>query len=350
MTKLTRPPGELERDAKNTKISQSAQRKSTTSHTLRFFATIASLILLFVFTGSAQDDFKAYNQSVSGTTVNFKMMPIPEGKFKMGSADNQKGHRPDESPQKEVTISAFWMAALETTHDEFGAFWTDQSVTINSSVDAVTRPTSQYIDLSWGMGKEGGFPVNSMSQTAALMYCHWLYKKTGIFYRLPTEAEWEYACRAGSEATFPWGDDANEMSKYAWFKGNSKSKYQKTGTLLPNTWGLYDMLGNVAEWTLDQYDSAYFSKLADPVRDPLASPQSRYPKTVRGGSYVDGPENLRPASRQYSEPAWNKRDPQFPKSRWWLTDAAFVGFRVVRPVKQPTAEEAEQFFKAYIGQ
>ena len=206
--------------------------------------------LLFFLTGNGQDDFKAYSQSVPGTSVNFKMMPIPEGKFKMGSPENQKGHRPDESPQKEISISPFWMAALETTHDEFGAFWTDQSVTINSSVDAVTRPTSQYIDLSWGMGKDGGFPVNSMSQTAALMYCHWLYKKTGIFYRLPTEAEWEYACRAGSGAAFPWGDDPNEMSKYAWFKGNSKSKYQKTGTLQPNAWGLYDMLGNVAEWTL----------------------------------------------------------------------------------------------------
>jgi formylglycine-generating enzyme required for sulfatase activity len=298
----------------------------------------------------AQEDLKPYNQTVQGTSVNFKMVPIPAGKFRMGSPDAQPGHQPDESPQKEVAVSAFWMAALETTHDEFGAFWTDQTVTINSTVDAVTRPTSQYIDLSWGMGKDGGFPVNSMSQNAALMYCRWLYKKTGIFYRLPTEAEWEYACRAGSTSVFPWGDDPKELNKYAWNKSNSKNKYQKTGTLFPNAWGLYDILGNVAEWTLDQYDAQYLSKLSDTTRDPIVPPASRYPKTVKGGSYLDGPEQLRPASRASSDPSWNKRDPQFPKSRWWLTDAAFVGFRVVRPLKQPSPQEAEDFFKLYLGQ
>ena len=308
------------------------------------------VLSLLTLNSYAQDDFKTYNQPVQGTSVNFKMVPIPAGRFKMGSPETEPGHQADESPQKEVSVSAFWMAALETTHDEFGAFWNDQTVTINSTVDAVTRPTSQYIDLSWGMGKDGGFPVNSMSQNAALMYCRWLYKKTGIFYRLPTEAEWEYACRAGSSTVYPWGDDPKELNKYAWNKSNSKNKYQKTGALQPNAWGLYDMLGNVAEWTLDQYDAQYLSKLSDPSQDPIIPPGSRYPKTVKGGSYLDGPEQLRPSSRASSDPSWNKRDPQFPKSRWWLTDAAFVGFRVVRPLKQPSPQEAEDFFKLYLGQ
>ena len=312
------------------------------------------LVIAFLILNSrmlrAQEDFKPYTQSVPGTAINFRMVPIPAGQFRMGSPENQKGHQPDESPQKMVSVSAFWMAALETTHDEFGVFFTDETVTINSSVDAVTRPTSQYIDLSWGMGKQGGYPMNSMSQMAALMYCRWLYKKTGIFYRLPTEAEWEYACRAGSESAYPWGEDGSQASNYAWFKGNSKNKYQKTGSLQPNAWGLYDMLGNVAEWTLDQYDPQYFTKLQDGSKDPVVAPESRYPKSVRGGSYLDESEKLRSSSRSSSDPSWNKRDPQFPKSRWWLTDAAFVGFRVVRPLKQPSPEEADLFFKTYIGQ
>ena len=118
----------------------------------------------------------------------------------MGSATAEKGKN-DEGPQKEVKISPFSIGTYEVTHDEFLLFMNDDSLTRNSDVDAVTRPTPQYIDFSLGMGKQGGFPVNSMSQHAALMYCRWLYQKTGTFYRLPTEAEWEYACRAGASTT-----------------------------------------------------------------------------------------------------------------------------------------------------
>src|SRR5205085_477744 len=149
---------------------------------------------------------------------------------------------------------AFWMGVREVTYDEFLIYFNDASVSTNSEVDAVTRPTAQYIDLSWGMGKQGGFPVNSMSQHAALMYCRWLYQKTGVFYRLPTEAEWEYACRAGTSTTYYFGNDEKELDKYTWYKSNSNNKFQKVGQKLPNAWGLYDMLGNVCEWTLDHYD------------------------------------------------------------------------------------------------
>jgi formylglycine-generating enzyme required for sulfatase activity len=157
------------------------------------------------------------------------MVTIPAGSFTIGSGDNEKGRNADEGPQRKVSVSAFWMGAHEVTHDEFDVFFKDETTSQNDGVDAVTRPSSQYIDLSWGMGREGGFPVNSMSQKAALMYCRWLYNKTGIFYRLPTEAEWEYACRAGKETPYFFGTDDKEINDYAWFKSNSEDKYHKTG-------------------------------------------------------------------------------------------------------------------------
>src|SRR5690606_27063304 len=159
-----------------------------------------------------------------------------------------------------------------------------------------------------------------------------------VFYRLPTEAEWEYACRAGSTSA-PFSNDPEKLKEYGFFKENSNGKYQKTGSLKPNAWGLYDMLGNLSEWTLDQYTPDAYAKLQSGVRDPLAPPASKYPKVVRGGSYMDDASELRCANRIASSSSWNKRDPQIPKSKWWLTDGMFVGFRVVRPEPAPPKSE-----------
>lgn len=297
----------------------------------------------------AQPDtaFTKYEQEVPGSSLTYTMVPIKGGSFTMGSPATEKNRRADEGPAKTVTVSPFWMGAFEVTHDQFGIFYKDESLSQGSKTDAITRPTAQYIDLSWNMGKEGGFPVNSMSVDGAMMFCRWLYDKTGIFYRLPTEAEWEYACRAGSKTAYFFGDDASRMGEYAWFKTNSKNKYQKVGQKKPNPWGLYDMLGNVSEWVLDQYSDKYFDTAS--AQDPLVIPTSRYPRSIRGGSYVDDALTMRSAARRHSEPEWNRRDPQIPKSRWWLTDGMFVGFRIVRPVKQPTREEAENFYTLYLG-
>ena len=269
----------------------------------------------------------------------------------MGSSDKEKDRNSDEGPQKNISISAFWMAAFEVSRDAFDVFYKDETTPQNSAVDAVTRPSSQYIDFSLGMGKEGGYPVNSLSQYAALMYCRWLYNKTGIFYRLPTEAEWEYACRAGTTTAYYFGNDTAELGKYAWFAANSDNKFQKAGQKLPNAWGLYDMLGNVSEWTLDHYDEKALEKIPDKASDPFAAVvSSRYPKVLKGGGYGDLAVQLRIAHRIKSDPSWNRRDPQIPKSKWWLTEASSVGFRIIRPLKQPTKEEAEAFFKKYLGQ
>ena len=182
------------------------------------------------------------------------------------------------------------------------------------------------------------------------MYCRWLYSKTGVFYRLPTEAEWEYACRAGTTTTYYFGDDSSQLKNYAWYAGNSNNKFEKAGQKLPNAWGLFDMLGNVSEWTLDHYDEKALDKLKDKIVDPFpAFVAARYPKVLKGGGYNDALV-LRSASRIKSDPAWNRRDPQVPKSKWWLTEAPSVGFRIIRPLKQPSAEEANAFFKQYLGQ
>lgn len=268
----------------------------------------------------------------------------------MGSPATEKGRDDDEGPQKNVLVSGFWMGEKEVTFAEWDAFFKNMDVpqTKEVSVDAVSRPTAQYIDLTWGMGRDARHPTNSMSHQAALMYCKWLYEKTGVFYRLPTEAEWEYACRAGNQTARPFGDDPESLTSYGYFKENSGDKFQLTGSLKPNDWGLYDMLGNLSEWTLDQYLPDAYAKMPANVKDPLAPPGSKYPKVVRGGSYLDDAEELRCANRIPSSPGWNKRDPQIPKSKWWLTDGMFVGFRLVRPEKAPSKEEIESFFELYL--
>lgn len=310
-------------------------------------------LLVFIVSTHAQEKtdtgFIAYTQTIPGTSLGFKMVSIPEGSFLMGSPATEKSRKENEGPQRIINISPFWMGEHEVTYDEYFLFYNDNNTSRNNDIDAVTRPTAQYIDLSWGMGKQGGYPFNSMSQYTALMYCRWLYKKTGIFYRLPTEAEWEYACRAGTNTAYFFGNNESDLKDYAWFAGNSEKKYHPVMQKKPNAWGLFDMLGNVAEWTLDQYDDKYFEKTNDETKDPLISPATKYPKSVRGGGYDDAAPMLRCGSRNKSIAAWNKRDPQIPKSKWWLTDAASVGFRLVRPYHQPTADEIETFYKTYLG-
>lgn len=306
------------------------------------------ICLIFCYQTSIQaqqDSFKLYEQSIAGTDVTIKMTPIPAGTFSMGSPKKEKGRDEDEGKGKKINVSAFWMSVYETTYDQYD-FFRDEARDGTPKPDAITRPSPPYIDFTLGMGKQGGFPANSMSQYAALMFCKWLYEKTGVFYRLPTEAEWEYAARAGSQTAYPTGNNAKDLNDFAWFEANCGGKYQKVGLKKPNAWGLYDMLGNVSEWTLDEYKADYFSTISE--TDPSVSPTARHPRTVRGGCYLDKAPVLRPANRLESDPIWNRRDPQIPKSKWWNADSPFVGFRIVRPFKQPTKEEIKAFFDKHL--
>lgn len=314
-------------------------------------STTSLFIILFIVCNShAQLNnaaFTTYQQKIQGSSLAFKMVPIQAGKFLIGSKATEKNRKADEGPQKEIQIPAFWMSAYEVTRDELDVFLKDESTSQNVTVDAITRPSAQYVDLSWGMGKAGGYPANSMSQRTAIMYCRWLYEKTKVFYRLPTEAEWEYACRAGTQTAYFFGNDPSLLGKYAWYAKNSEDKYHKVGQKLPNPWGLYDMLGNLMEWTLNHYTPDAYNeyKLVDSV--PVANPK-KYPKSLRGGSYAETAMELRSANRFHSDPAWNKRDPQIPKSKWWLTEAKNVGIRLVRPLIPPSEQEINEFFKNYL--
>ena len=158
--------------------------------------------------------FQAYEQKIPNSTVSFKMIPVPAAVFLMGSPDQEAGHQADEGPAIKISLDSFWMEEHEVTYEEYILFQ-DEERDPEPKPDGITRPSPPYVDFTLGMGKTGGFPANSMSQYGAVMYCQWLYKKTGIFYRLPTEAEWEYACRAGSATAYPFGNDMHQLDKYA---------------------------------------------------------------------------------------------------------------------------------------
>jgi formylglycine-generating enzyme required for sulfatase activity len=303
-------------------------------------------------------DMKPYTEkipgTIAGTDVTFPMVPIPGGKFTMGSPADEKGRKADEGPQHEVAIEPFWMESHEVSWDEYelwGLGLDKQRRELNKVpptdrdkvVDAVAIPTKPYADMTFGMGKEG-FPAVCMTQFAAKVYCKWLSAKTGRYYRLPTEAEWEYACRAGSTTPYSFGKDDTKLGDYAWFTGNSEDKYHKVGKKKPNAWGLYDMHGNVAEWTVDQYVADFYKKFEGKTAEsPLSPPTTEYGRVVRGGSWDDDPEKCRSAARRASEKDWKKQDPQIPQSIWYLTDANFIGFRVIHPLRTPTAEEAKKY-------
>ena len=302
-------------------------------------------------------DMKPYTSVIPGSAASYSMVPIPGGKFKMGSPASEKGRSADEGPQREVQISPFWMGKYEVTWDEYEVFmYKNEEVRLRSfhKVDEAThvlsdhtsRPSPPYVEMSFGMGKSG-FPAISMTQHAANKYCEWLSAKTGHFYRLPTEAEWEYAARAGTDTMYFWGNDASKIDEYCWYGKNCKDQYQKVGTKKPNPWGLYDILGNVAEWTLDQYDEKYYATA--PAVNPWNKAPKPYPHSVRGGSWEDeSPVQLRVAARISSDPEWKKQDPQLPKSIWYHTDAKFLGFRIVRPLTVPSAEEMKKYWNSEV--
>jgi formylglycine-generating enzyme required for sulfatase activity len=310
--------------------------------------TIATLLF---FTAFRSEDTKPYTEHVPGLAHGLDMVPIPAGEFTMGSAADEKNRKDDEGPQHKVKIDAFWMAKYEMSWEMYETFLNKElevaddknTADVKGRVDVVARPTQPYVEMSFGQGKEYGFPVCNVTQFAARAFCKWLLAKTGHFYRLPTEAEWEYAARAGTTTAFYFGNDAAQLKDYAWFYDNSDGAYKKVGQKKPNAWGLYDMYGNVAEWTSDLYVADFYGK-PEAANNPYIKPSEHYPHVIRGGHWDEDADKLRSAARRASAPALKQRDPQIPKSDWWLTDAPFLGFRVVRPAKEPSKEEIEAYF------
>lgn len=307
---------------------------------------------------AATAEMAPYTEKIGNTDVKFDMLPIPGGEFVMGSPDDEEKRKDDEGPQHTVKIEPFWMGKHEVTWDEYD-IWSfnldiqrrklakTEPTEYDKLADAVTRPTKPYTDMTFGMG-QSKYPAICMTQHAAKMYCQWLSAKTGHYYRLPTEAEWEYACRAGTTTPYSFGDSADDIDEYAWYYENANEKYQKVGKKKPNPWGLHDMHGNVSEWCLDKYEADFYNSLAamDGVQtNPVCIPSTEYPRVARGGSWDDDADVLRSAARVSSSPEWKVQDPNLPKSVWYMTDALQVGFRVIRPLNPPSAEErAARFY------
>jgi formylglycine-generating enzyme required for sulfatase activity/nitrate/TMAO reductase-like tetraheme cytochrome c subunit len=301
--------------------------------------------------------FVDYTETIPGSSVKFEMVAVPGGTFTMGSPEAELGHEPDEGPQRTVQVSPFWMGKFEVSWREFDAYYS-QTVTRGKNemgereADATTGPTPPYGSPDQGWGK-GSRPAITMSHHAALKYCEWLSSVTGRQYRLPTEAEWEYAARAESSQAFffleatetvSWLDslkarllggslvDEELLGKYAVYRSNSKLRTQPARSKQANPLGLYNMYGNVKEFMLDYYAPDTYVQYPEgqAIVDPRG-PSSGDEWVVRGGSYRSDPEELRSAARDrtYTQ-LWLKTDPQTPKSVWWYSDSKEVGFRVVR--------------------
>jgi len=298
--------------------------------------------------------FAAYKEALK-TGVQFDMLPVKGGSF------TWKGT--EEGDSLDVTLSPFWMGQKEVTWEEYEPFMLskiprqkDGQVLefmleqIENDIDILARPTPPYHPMTFGMQRDG-HPAISMTQHAANKYCQWISYQTGHFYRLPTEAEWEYACRTGSKTKYSWGDDPAEGNKYAWFGGDDASPYQKPGQKKPNAWGFYDMHGNVLEWTLDQQVAnrkAYFGK--DKVTNPWVKATKPYPHVTKGGHWKQKVDEVTAATRTPSSPKWKQSDPQNPRSIWYHTDTPWLGLRIVRPEKIPTAEEMYHYWNSGVAE
>ena len=294
-------------------------------------------------------EMKDYTAEIPKTGVKFDMVAIKGGEFLMGSPADEAGRMEDEGPQNKVKVEPFWMGKFEVTWNMYEPFMitgiarnkdgSPENIPADAApIDIISSPTTPYTEMSFGMGTDG-YPAICMTEHAASKFCEWLSAQTGHYYRLPTEAEWEYACRAGT--TGPYSCPADQLADFAVLDPEQvRVGYEKVGTKKPNPWGLYDMHGNVMEWCLDQYLADTYSTRKGKVSEsPLAIPTTLYPRVARGGSWYDPAEELRSARRIASNENWKVQDPQLPKSIWYHTDALWLGFRIIRPLQVPEVEQ-----------
>ncbi|HUS85680.1 MAG TPA: SUMF1/EgtB/PvdO family nonheme iron enzyme [Bacteroidales bacterium] len=310
-------------------------------------------------------EFTSFTELIPGSTVSFNMIAVPGGKFKLGSPADEPFRKEDEGPQAEVAVSSFFIGEIEVTWNEYLAFYartaaegrsTDkEGGRMTADADAITGATPPYgqPDQNWGLGER---PAISISYNAAETYCRWLSKVTGKTFRLPTEAEWEYACRGGTETPYFFeGDpekfqrsgfsarfrknDTTTINTFVIYQANSPTKTQPPDRVRPNPLGLRNMLGNVAEFCSDWYAAEIYSEYAGSVvRDPRGA-ETGTEHVIRGGSFRDLAGSLRSANRDHTRTDnWLRTDPQMPKSLWWYSDCFHVGFRVVCEYDEKTGK------------
>ncbi|NLH16317.1 MAG: formylglycine-generating enzyme family protein [Phycisphaerae bacterium] len=322
---------------------------------IRLILIATAIILLSAGTQtvlSAQEPAKKFTETVTtkaGDKITFDMVLIPAGTYTMGSPEAEAGHKDEEGPQRQVRLNAFYLCTTETTLELFLTYY-DEMVTARveaaqvatatgseeKAVDAVTGPTPVYGNVTMGYDKK--YPAIGATWNNANTFCKWLTKKTGKSYRLPTEAEWEYACRAGTTTAYFFGDDPAPLGDYAWFKGNSDAEPHAVASKKPNPWGLFDMYGNVFEWVNDFYSPDAYKAAAGSLVNPLG-PETGKLHVARGGFYNLTPDLLRSAARGVEEKWWSMNDPQIPKSKWWLPQMDIIGFRVACTIDSKDAEK-----------
>lgn len=304
-----------------------------------------------------------FTVTIPNTEISYEMIPIPGGTVLMGSPESEEGRSELEGPQVKVKVEPFWMGKHEVTwaeykrfmrlHDVFKRFDDEGIRKIDDSnrLNAIAAPSNLYDPgFTYDAGDGEQEPAASMTQYAAKQYTKWLSLLTHQFYRLPTEAEWEYACRAGSETSYSFGDSPDELGEYAWFEDNAEWMRHDVGTKKPNQFGLYDMHGNVAEWVLDQSYEGGFAHLAEKqdltAETAFVKPDQQYGRVVKGGSFESTPVECRSAARLISEEEWKNSDPNVPKSPYWFTSypATGVGFRLLMPLSAPSDRTGKEVF------
>lgn len=310
-----------------------------------------------------------YEELIPGTSVRFTMVPVPGGITTIGTPDDEAGRDPHEGPVHKVRVEPYWIGRHEVTWGEYKAYMSAcdlfkalesagvRKVTPDNQADAVTAPSNLYDPTTtFSNGENLRQPAVTMTQFAARQYTKWLSGLTGRFYRLPTEVEWEHACRAGSQSPWHTGSDAESLPKAAWFADTADETTHPVGELEPNAFGLCDMHGNVAEWVIDQLRDGGYARHASASEPPAAAdciewPTELSPRVVRGGAYYDDADQCRSGCRRGSEDlAWKDVDPNLPKSPWWYTEepALGVGMRVVRPFMPPDEATRNRFWNADI--
>jgi formylglycine-generating enzyme required for sulfatase activity len=231
-----------------------------------------------------------------GGGIKLEMVLIPAGEFLMGSPDSDKQALDNEKPQHRLRITRpFYLGKYQVTQEEY------QQVTgYNPSAFSATGQARDRISRQ----DTKRFPVENVTWDEAVEFCHKLSnlpeeKAAGRTYRLPSEAQWEYACRAGSMTKWCCGDDEASLVDYGWFDANSARTTHPVGEKKPNAWGLYDMHGNGWEWCQDWYDSGYYAH--SPADDPMG-PVTGSLRVFRGGGWIHEASCLRSAFRNFIEP------------------------------------------------
>lgn len=312
---------------------------------------------LFFKESTSVTRFENYTEQIPQTPISLNMIAIPGGTFEMGSSKKEPFHSTDEAPAHNVTLSPFFMAEVETTWDQFWAFYAstmsegrtppERTYTQNLQaldVDGISGPTPPFgfPDQGWGGNDR---PAITMTHYAAETFCLWLSKKTGKKYRLPTEAEWEYAARGNTETPYFFEGNPKDYSdrgfwrkffpaktdnitSYIIYEKNSYNRSQEPNVVEANPYGLKNMLGNVMEYTADRYDPNAYENRADGVSNPVVTEGEEW--SIRGGNYASDASDVRSAARSSTQhDEWMRTDPQQPKSIWWYSDYKGIGFRVV---------------------